>query len=304
MPAAMDWARDGAGWPHRERSRFVEAGGLTWHVQHWPRPDAARVLLLHGTGASSHSFAALAPLLAREHDLVVPDLPGHAFSGAAPPGRAHMQGMADGVHALLAALPPAAGPLWVVGHSAGAAVAVRMALGERGARPAGPPPALIAGINAALLPLRGLAGLVFAPAAKLLALNPLVPHFFAWRAADRVVLERLLASTGSRVDEASHALYGRLIAHPSHVAGALAMMARWDLATLQAELPRLAVPLHLLVGEADGTVPPADAARVQALLPATTRAALPGLGHLAHEERPQPVAAWLEALFRRAGTGA
>jgi magnesium chelatase accessory protein len=76
------------------------------------------------------------------------------------------------------------------------------------------------------------------------------------------------------------------------VAGALAMMARWDLDALQAALPRLAVPLHQIVGERDRTVPPANAGRVQQpLAPAAkgTLTVLPGLGHLAHEERPQAV---------------
>ena len=27
------WSRDGRDWPNREASRFVEAGGLRWHVQ-------------------------------------------------------------------------------------------------------------------------------------------------------------------------------------------------------------------------------------------------------------------------------
>jgi magnesium chelatase accessory protein len=288
MPAGLDWATDGAHWPHRERSRFVDAGGLRWHVQHWPRPAAPVLLLLHGAGASTHSFAKLAPLLAAHHELIVPDLPGHGFSGPAPAGAADMSGMALGVSALLRALQRPAELL--VGHSAGAAVALGMVFHAQ-ARPRA-----IAGINAALLPLRGLAGTFFSPAAKLLALNPLVPRFFAWRAADRFVLDRLLASTGSKVDEDSRRCYGRLIANPGHVAGTLAMMARWDLPALAAELPKLTVPLHLLVGEHDGTIPPADAARVQALLPDTTRRVLPGLGHLAHEEDPQRVADWISEV--------
>jgi magnesium chelatase accessory protein len=288
MPAGLDWATQGADWPHRERSRFVDAGGTRWHVQHWPRPGAPVLLLLHGAGASTHSFAPLAPWLAPHFELIAPDLPGHGFSGPAPAGAAGMAGMALGVTALLRALqrPPGL----IVGHSAGAAVAVSMVF-DAEVRPRA-----IAGINAALLPLRGLAGTFFSPAAKLLALNPLVPRFFAWRAADRFVLDRLLASTGSKVDDHSRRWYGRLIANPGHVAGALAMMAQWDLPALAARLPGLPVPLHLLVGEHDGTIPPADAARVQALLPGTTRLVLPGLGHLAHEEAPQRVADWLSGL--------
>jgi magnesium chelatase accessory protein len=288
MPAGLDWATDGAHWPHRERSRFVEAGGLRWHVQHWPRPQAPVLLLLHGAGASTHSFAALAPLLATRFEVIAPDLPGHGYSGPAPAGAAGMAGMAAGVAALLQALQAA--PELIVGHSAGAAVAVTLVLDALAT------PRAIAGINAALLPLRGLAGSFFSPAAKLLALNPLVPRFFAWRAADRFVLDRLLASTGSQVTEDSRRCYGRLIANPGHVAGTLAMMAQWDLPALAARLPRLAVPLHLLVGERDATIPPADAERVQALLPGSTRVVLPGLGHLAHEEEPRRVAEWVSAL--------
>jgi len=291
MATHLDWQTDGADWPNRQRSRFVDAGGLRWHLQHWPRPGAPVLLLLHGAGASTHSFAQLAPLLAEEVELVVPDLPGHGFSGPAPAGAAGMVGMAHSTAALLRELGRDVDI--VVGHSAGAAVAVSMAMKTAAV------PRVLVGINAALLPLRGLAGTFFSPAAKLLALNPLVPRLFAWRAADRIVLDRLLASTGSSVDAAARALYGRLIANPGHVAGTLAMMARWDLPALAAELPQLKLPLHLLVGARDGTIPPADAARVQALLPGTTRQMLPGLGHLAHEERPRELAERVLQLVAR-----
>ena len=29
----LDWATDGADWPNRQASRFVEAAGMRWHVQ-------------------------------------------------------------------------------------------------------------------------------------------------------------------------------------------------------------------------------------------------------------------------------
>ncbi len=279
----LEWRRDGPTWPHHEYSRFVEAAGQRWHVQHWLRPGAPQLLLLHGTGSSTHSFRSLAPLLAADYELIAPDLPGHGFSGPAPRGGANMHAMADAVAALLQALGVV--PQALVGHSAGAAVAVRMALASQA-----PGVRAIVGLNAALLPLRGLAGMVFSPAAKLLAMNPMVPHFFAWRATDRAVLARLLDSTGSIIDAEGTALYRRLVASPPHVAGALAMMAQWDLAALARELPALRTPLHLIVGAKDRTIPPADAARVQALVPGTTREVLDGLGHLAHEEDPRRLA--------------
>ena len=173
----MDWQREGPSWPHHERSRFVTAAGQRWHVQTWPDaggPDAPTLLLLHGTGASTHSWRDLAPLLAQQAGVIAIDLPGHGFSGPAASGAhrdgATLPGMARGVRALLAAL--GATPQWLVGHSAGAAIAVRMALDDAAGLHG------IVSLNGALLPLHGLAGRFFSPMAKLLALNPLVPRVF------------------------------------------------------------------------------------------------------------------------------
>jgi magnesium chelatase accessory protein len=190
-----------------------------------------------------------------------------------------LPGMAAALAALLRQLDVA--PALVVGHSAGAAIAARMALDGHIA------PRALVGINAALLPFHGLPGLVFAPIARLLAGASLVPRLFAWRAQDTASVARLIARTGSTLDAAGVALYARLVRNPGHVAGALAMMANWDLDPLWAELPRLAPPLRLLVGTQDTTLPPAQASRVAARVPGTRVERLPGLGHLAHEEQPQ-----------------
>ena len=216
--AALDGEREGLRWPHRERSRFVQAAGLRWHVQHWPAPSATAptALLLHGTGASTHSWRQVAPLLAGHMQVVSVDLPGHAFTQLPAEGsnspQLSLPGMAQGVQALLKAMEVQA--QLIVGHSAGAAVAVRMALdGMAG-------PRLIVSINGALLPLHGLAGQLFAPAARLMAGMSWIPRLFAYQARDRAVTERLLQSTGSRIDEEGTALYALLVASPSHAAAA------------------------------------------------------------------------------------
>jgi len=280
-PQALDWSRDAASWPHAEASRFVSAGGWRWHVQQMGA--AARqavhrpvVLLLHGTGASAHSWRHLAPLLARRNEVIVPDLPGHAFTRAEGRRELTLAAMAEGVTALLGTLQRR--PRWVIGHSAGAAVAAQMCL-----QGAVEPQALLA-LNGALLPLQGSAGTLFSPLARWLALNPFVPHLFAWHAAQPAVLRRLVASTGSQIDEEGRALYGRLVRDPSHVAGALGMMASWDLQSLARDLPKLRVPLELIVGEGDRTLPPSHGERVRALLPGARLTRIPGHGHLMHEE--------------------
>ena len=301
MSDSLDWARDGADWPHREASRFVSAGGLRWHVQQMGRPASAgpTLLLIHGTGASTHSWRGVAPLLAAHGHVVAVDLPGHGFSTHPATSQAmSLPGMARALGALLATIGIA--PQAVVGHSAGVAIGARLCLDGLVA-----PRALI-GINAALLPLGGAAGRVFSPLAKLMALNSLAPRLFAWRAADTAAVRRLIDGTGSVIDAEGIALYARLMQSRGHVAAALAMMANWDLAPLARALPQLRPPLLLLTGDNDRTLPPAQAAEAVALVPAARSVTLPGLGHLAHEEQPARVAelVWQQALAAGAGEAA
>lgn len=284
-------------WPHRAHSHAVVAGGLRWHVQLFGTPGAAAgsVLLLHGTGASSHSFAGLAPLLAARHRVIVPDLPGHAHTQRPRAEGLSLPGMAEGLGALLRVLGEA--PVLVVGHSAGAAIGARLCLDGHAN------PRVLASINGAFFPPRGLGQGWFAPAAKLLALNPLVPHVFAWQAARPATLKKLIDSTGSAISPESVALYGRLVGDPAHVAAVLAMMALWDLPPLLRDLPALRPRLALLVGACDTTVPPAQAEELRRLVPAAAVQVVPGRGHLVHEESPRAVAEWLLALADAGVTG-
>jgi magnesium chelatase accessory protein len=276
MAEHPSWQHDGRDWPNREASRFVTAGGLRWHVQvAGTGPD---MLLLHGTAAATHSWRDMLPLLARDFRVIAPDLPGHGFTQAPPPARLSLPGMAGAVAELLRALD--ASPRIAVGHSAGAAIALRLALDQRIA------PSDILSFNGALLPLGERHAAFFTRAAKLLVGLPFVPSLMAWRASNRGVAERLLADTGSRIEPRGVELYARLFRHAGHLASALGMMARWDLVPLLRDLPRLAPRLTLVVGSQDRAVPPAQAERIRQRLPSARIVTMPGLGHLAHEERP------------------
>lgn len=288
------WDREGRDWPNREASRFVEAGGLRWHVQRMGGGPVA--LLVHGTGAATHSWRDFAPLLAgKGFTVVAPDLPGHGFTTlpAAQEGLS-LPAMANGLAALLATLGDAA-PAVAVGHSAGAAVLARMCLDRRIA------PRFLVSLNGALLPLGGLPGTVFAPLARVLAWTGLVPQLFARHATDQAVIERMMRGTGSTLDPAGMELYARLARNPGHVAGAFGMMANWDLKPLERELPGLPVPLVLVAGRNDRMVAPGEARRVRALVPSAELVYLRGLGHLAHEERPEEVGEMVARLARSAG---
>jgi magnesium chelatase accessory protein len=80
-------------------------------------------------------------------------------------------------------------------------------------------------------------------------------------------------------------------------------MAKWDLATLFADMARCPVPVCLLVGENDATIAPAGAWRMAARLPGARVVRVAGLGHLAHEEDPAGIAGVIESLLPTAPAG-
>ncbi len=286
------WAQ-AADWPNRDASRFLRVGPLTWHVQVGGADTAPVMLLLHGTGASTHSWRGVWPYLVRHFRVVAPDLPGHGFTSVPGGHRLSLPAMARDLAGLLDAI--GSEPALAVGHSAGAAVLARMCI-DRMIAPAG-----LVSLNGAFMPLAGPAGQVFAPLARLLVGLPVLPQLFAWRAGDPRVVERLLAGTGSRLDAAGVGYYARLVREPGHAAGALRMMANWDLVPVVRDLPRLATPLLLVAADNDRAIPPRDADRVAALVPHARVIHWAGLGHLAHEEAPERAAAAVEAFARSVG---
>lgn len=279
----MDWESQGRDWPHAAHSRFVQAAGVRWHVQQ-AGTQGPRVLLLHGTGASSHTWRDMFLPLAQHTQVLAIDLPGHGFSSLAQGNGMSLPGMAHGISALLHQLDWPAQAF--IGHSAGAAIAAQMVIDQA------LKPLVLIGINPAWLPLPGLAGLLFPPAAKLLAITPLVPQWFARQASNPDMLEKLLQSTGSRLDERGQALYAQLVASPSHAQGALKMMAAWDLSAGEHKLRQLRCPVRLLIGDKDGTVAPAQAQHALALLNDGQMQNWPAYGHLLHEEAPGEVLAY------------
>ncbi len=276
MSGRLSWAREGRHWPNRAHSRFLPAGGITWHVQEMGQ--GPKLLLLHGTAASTHSFRALAPLLTPHFTLLIPDLPGHGFTEAPPGGKLSLPIMRDLLRALLDAAE--FDPEMAAGHSAGAAILIRLALDDPAFRPRH-----IVSLNGALLPFDGVTGRMAPGLAQLLFLNPIAPRVFAFFAGEDSV-KRLIGNMGSRIDRDGLRLYRTLMGNPAHVAAALGMMARWDLDGLARDLPLLAVPLTLVAAAGDRAVPPGTAIAVKARLPSAEIRTLKGVGHLAHEERP------------------
>lgn len=284
-----DWSRDGADWPNRDASRSVSVGGYRWHIQQMGAVGKPRCLLLHGTGAATHSWRDLMPLLAGSFDVLAMDLPGHGFTRSNFAQAVTLPGMAVSVEALLA--EEGFMPDLIVGHSAGAAIGFQMLLASGRKVP-------LVGLNPALLPFPGLAAKLFPSLAQLLFANPVVSVIVARMMRAPAEPERFLRrATGSRIDAEGLRAYRALLTKSGHCDGAIRMMANWRLEDLQARLPTLGAPVLLVHAAGDTAIPASAVQQAAALIPDARLVTLAGVGHLAHEERPEELAELIAGFF-------
>ena len=280
----MQWANHANTWPHAACSQFVQAGGIRWHVQ--TMGEGPCLLLLHGTGSGSFSWRGLMPLLSAHFKVIAPDLPGHAFTSRGPDGSLSLNGMTEGIRALLLQLNQT--PAVIAGHSAGAAIAANLVLQQRSLHAT-----QLIGLNPAWLPLPGLPSWIFGPAAKLAAINPISAWATAKFAKRPSTIDKSIAQTGSKLDAEGMALYQQVFSHSGHVHSVLNMMAAWQLSPLSSSLHKIQNAVDILVGLEDGTVPPSMADEACRIMLQARLHKQPNLGHLAHEEDPHGTAALL-----------
>lgn len=287
----MDWAQIHT-WPNSELSRRGQGPVHRWHIQE--TGAGKMVLMLHGAGGSTHSYADLIPMLAQSHHIVALDLPGQGFTQLGARHRSGLDQMAEDI----AKLCDQEGwiPDVIIGHSAGAAVALRLA--EEDLSPRGQAP-LIIGINAALAQFTGLAGLVFPMMAKVLAAVPFTASLFSGASNRPDRIKALISSTGSQLDADGLELYRRLVADRNHVDGTLLMMAQWALDPLLVRLPNHPSTVHFIVGDKDATVPPEVSEKVTSRMRNATLHHFAELGHLAHEEDPEGFARLINNIIEK-----
>jgi magnesium chelatase accessory protein len=275
MSRYPDWATDGKDWPNAHASSFVRAGGYEWHVQMMGSGPVC--LLIHGTGAATHSWRDVMPLLGKHYTVVAMDLPGHGFtkgSGKSPT----LEGMATSVAALLDELKLT--PEVIVGHSAGVAISAQLLLDRKWQIP-------LVGFTPALMPFPGLAAKIFPSLAKMLFTNPFVAIILSRMAQAPGQTAKFLArATGSKIDVVGAKYYTRLFSKSGHCDGAIRMMANWRLEGLGARLGNLTSPVLLASAAKDAAIPKAAVTQAGTLIPGCETLELAGLGHLAHEEDP------------------
>jgi magnesium chelatase accessory protein len=248
------------------------------------------ILLLHGAGASAHSWAQLVPLLADRCRVIAVDLPGHGWTRS-PRGRARLGDVA----ADLASLCVQEGwtPRMVIGHSAGGAISLELAHQGR------IQPDQLVILNGALENFRGAAGWLFPMMAKMLALNPFTGLLISQGGRSVEQVRRVLSSAGTELSEEGLARYAHLIQRRTHVDGTLAMMAQWSLDELNRALPGITTPTLFIHGDRDGAVALRVAEQAAQAMPNARLIVLPGVGHIAHEEVPERVA---QEILRFAAT--
>ncbi len=290
----MDWARDHATWPNADLSRVIAHRPHRWHVQE--AGQGPTILLIHGAGGATHSWRDILPDLARDHRVIALDLPGQGLTRMGTRQRCGLDKMTEDIASLCHDQGWA--PDAIIGHSAGAAIALRLSQQIR--RMNGQAPVVI-GLNAALGHFRGVAGWLFPVMAKLLALNPMTAGLFVRSVSGPGRAEALILSTGSDLDQKGMDMYGRLIRDKGHVEATLMMMSQWRLDPLLADLPAITTRTILIAGSADKAVPPEVSQKAAERMPNASCIQLPGLGHLAHEEQPAMICDLIRQTLRDHG---
>jgi pimeloyl-ACP methyl ester carboxylesterase len=265
----------------RAPTDLVEVAGTRLHVRDEGPTDAnepgaapaTTLVLLHGFGASLHTWDDWAPALAQRHRVIRFDLPG---SGLSPPDATGRYTDARSIELLLALLDQRGiARADVVGHSIGGRLAWTLAAQhpERVGR-------------LVLLAPDGYASPGFAYGQA-----PAVPTSFQLmrQVLPRPVLRWSLAPAFADPAHLSDALMQRyfdLMRAPGSRQALLDRMAQTVLVDPAPWLARITAPTLLVWGSQDAMIPPANAADYLRALPSATLVTLPGVGHLAQEEMP------------------
>jgi len=233
-------------WPNRQISRSVEVAGLAWHVQ--ISGKGPLILLLHGTGSSTHSWAELTPILNKEAQILNLDLPGHAFTLGAPIDSLKLEEIARSLIGLVQELK-LPWPTMVVGHSAGAPLALAFAVQAK------VKPQIIIGFNPSLIPPPPSYTQFFGPMLGPVTKSATLASILATIAPMSGMTDRLLDSTNTNLPETNRNYYRRLFASPDHVRGAMNFMASANISQVLSASSNLPSKLIWVIGESDQWVP-------------------------------------------------
>ncbi|MEO1659158.1 MAG: alpha/beta hydrolase [Pseudomonadota bacterium] len=263
--------------------RFVEVAGATVRVREEGPEGAPVILLLHGFSFSLETWDAWAEALSASYRVVRYDLLGHGETGPDPFERYAPAQRA----AFIADVMDALGHEQVIlgGNSLGGLAAWRFAANnpERVG-------ALIL-VSPGAYPINGVADEpVPVPPAVALYLRA-VPEMGL-----RASLKRIYADPGVISEERIETI-GEKMRRPGNGEAMVRSLEEFVLPDPTAELANVEAPTLVLWGEADQVIPPSHGQWLVDAIPNAELITYPGVGHVAHEERPEATLKDVEAFL-------
>jgi 2-succinyl-6-hydroxy-2,4-cyclohexadiene-1-carboxylate synthase len=105
------------------RPHVAEIAGI--RTRYWVGGEGRPLILVHGLGGAAYNFTEVAPLLARRHRVLIPDLPGHCGTEPLP----ELESLGDlAAHVVRIAEREGMLPAAVLGYSMGGRIALHFAL--------------------------------------------------------------------------------------------------------------------------------------------------------------------------------
>lgn len=261
-----------------------EVSGIRLHVRDTGPRDAPALVLLHGFGASLHTWEPWAVALSRQYRVIRLDLPGFGLTGPDPTGDYSDARFNQILTALLDQLGVARATL--IGNSLGGRLAWMFAAAQ---------PDRVDRL--VLISPDGFAspGFEYGRAPKVPAVMRLLPY-----ALPRPMLRASLApayADPDRLTAATVTRYNDMMRAPGVRQAILDRTAQVMLQDPTPLLRRIQAPTLLLWGEEDHMIPIRNAADYLAAMPHARLVRLPHLGHVPFEEAPDqalaPVLAFL-----------
>ena len=292
----MNWEEEKISWPHHDLSKFIDSRPHLWHIQDTKNEqiDSCKLpvlLLIHGAGASTHSWRLVLTKMKNSFRVILVDLPGHGFTKLGTKSRSSLEFITKDLAYMLDELR--IHPNLIVGHSAGSAIAINLALKARSKIDC------ILCLNGALGNFPGFAGVLYPFLAKILAMSPFTVPLFTSLYSSRDQVEKFLGMTGSKISAEGIDYYKRLISDKKHVEGTLAMMSQWNLNKLTLEWRNLKVPVCFLMGEKDGIVQNSASIKASNEIKYSEVQINANHGHLMHEEDPVLISNQIKTYYKK-----
>jgi len=268
-------------WPNLSLSTSILVNQIQWHVQihRHPNPEALTILLLHGAGASNHSWENILPNLMQEFTVIAPDLPGHGFTTGYDQHLLKVDDIAFDLHLLIEELgfPH---PDIFIGHSAGTNICLALSvLCEI-------PPHLIIGMNPALVPPPSAYNMFLGPLIHPIATSSIIAHFLASTLRLSGTIDKILDSTNSELTPMQRSRYKFLFNDSNHIHSALSFIAAIDIQKLLNQSNLIESHLAFVLTKDDSWIQLASVRSViQEYYPQAILFEEEG-GHLFHEANP------------------